>query len=254
VDIPNVNTIIVDDADLFGLADLHQLRGRVGRYKHQAFAYFLLPADRPVTPDGAKRLKAIEEFSQLGAGFRIARRDLELRGAGNLLGPEQHGHIFAVGYELYCQMLEQEVRKLQGKPVAREVVDTTVEIPCDAYLPEDYVPWEKERVDFYRRVSRCTTEEGLEELLKQARDRFGKPPLPVQNLFLLQRVRIRASRWNIYRLKLTERGAELKFANAQQANRFSRKAKGARQLDAVSCMVNSRRRGRKLLKQLSLML
>ena len=116
LDIPNANTIIINNADRFGLSELHQLRGRVGRWKHRAYCYLLLPADRPVTPVAAKRLKAIEEYSHLGAGFKIAMRDLELRGAGNILGPEQSGHIATVGYEMYCQLLEEATRQLKNEP------------------------------------------------------------------------------------------------------------------------------------------
>ncbi len=115
LDIPNANTIIINNADRFGLSELHQLRGRVGRYKHRAYCYLLLPPDRPVTPVAAKRLKAIEEYSHLGAGFKIAMRDLEIRGAGNILGPEQSGHIATVGYEMYCQLLEEATRQLKNE-------------------------------------------------------------------------------------------------------------------------------------------
>src|SRR5437764_6961070 len=117
LDIANANTIFINQADIYALADLHQLRGRVGRYKHRAYAYLLLDADRQITPSAAKRLKAIEEFSELGAGFKIAMRDLEIRGAGNILGTQQSGHIAAVGYELYCHLLENAVRSLKQMPV-----------------------------------------------------------------------------------------------------------------------------------------
>ena len=119
LDIPNANTMIVNDADRFGLAQLHQLRGRVGRYKHRAYAYRLLPKTRTVTPTAAKRLKAIEEYSQLGAGFRIALRDLEIRGAGNILGPQQSGHINTVGYEMYCRLLTEAVKRLKNEPIEK---------------------------------------------------------------------------------------------------------------------------------------
>src|SRR5437870_12176453 len=117
LDIPNANTIFIDQADNYGLADLHQLRGRVGRYKNRAYAYLLLDAEKAVTPTAARRLKAIEEFTELGAGFKIAMRDLEIRGAGNILGTQQSGHIAAVGYELYCQLLENAVRQLKNQPI-----------------------------------------------------------------------------------------------------------------------------------------
>ena len=147
--------MFIHDADRFGLAELHQLRGRVGRYKHRAYCYLLLPHDRPVTAEAAKRLKAIEEFSDLGAGFQIAMRDLEIRGAGNILGAEQSGHIAAVGYEMYCQLLEQAVGELKGEkpPAARR--DVHVELGIDAYIPRNYVPSDRQRMEVYRRMARC---------------------------------------------------------------------------------------------------
>ena len=134
LDIPNVNTIFINEADNYGLADLHQLRGRVGRYKHRAYAYLLLESDKPVTPNAAKRLKAIEEFTELGAGFKIALRDLEIRGAGNILGTEQSGHIESVGYELYCSLLESAARALTNQP-EKPLFDCSVELAWRAYLP-----------------------------------------------------------------------------------------------------------------------
>src|SRR5205814_2675492 len=126
-------------ADNYGLADLHQLRGRVGRYKNRAYAYMLLDGDRAVTPTAARRLKAIEEFTELGAGFKIAMRDLEIRGAGNILGTQQSGHIAAVGYELYCQLLENAVRRLKNQPI-RETRHVAIDLPLPAFLPGSYVP------------------------------------------------------------------------------------------------------------------
>src|SRR5207244_12384024 len=137
LDIPNANTIFIHQADRYGLADLHRLRGRVGRHKNRAYAYLLLDSDRGVTPDAARRLKAIEEFTELGAGFKIALRDLEIRGAGNILGTQQSGHIAAVGYELYCQLLENAVRHMKNQPV-KTPLETTVDLPLPALLPRDY--------------------------------------------------------------------------------------------------------------------
>src|SRR5207237_3397096 len=154
LDIPNVNTIFINEADKYGLADLHQLRGRVGRFKHRAYAYLLLESDRPVTPNAVKRLKAIEEFTSLGAGFKIALRDLEIRGAGNILGPEQSGHIESVGYELYCSLLESAVRAATRQP-ERPSDDCSIELSWRAYLPRDYVPGPKLKVELYRRLGRA---------------------------------------------------------------------------------------------------
>src|SRR5262245_19509825 len=133
LDIPNVNTIFINQAENYGLADLHQLRGRVGRYKHRAYAYLLLDTERSITPNASRRLKAIEEFTELGAGFKIAMRDLEIRGAGNILGTQQSGHIAAVGYELYCQLLENAVRGLKNMPVKTHL-EVNLDLPWEAYL------------------------------------------------------------------------------------------------------------------------
>jgi transcription-repair coupling factor (superfamily II helicase) len=196
LDIPNVNTILINSADRFGLSELHQLRGRVGRYKHRAYCYLLLPPDRPVTPVAAKRLKAIEEYSHLGAGFKIAMRDLEIRGAGNILGPEQSGHIAAVGYEMYCQLLEEAVRQLKQEP--RPIVpEAHVDIGISAFLPKQYIPADRQRMDIYRRMTRCTSLEMLEALQKDVVDAFGEPPRQVTILFALTELRLLAGLFGI---------------------------------------------------------
>ena len=136
LDIPNANTIFIDDADHYGLSDLHQLRGRVGRYKHQAYCYLIVAQHKHLSPEATKRLRAIEEFSQMGSGFAISMRDLEIRGAGNLLGSQQSGHIAAVGYEMYCQLLEDAVRQVQNL-APKLSADVDIDLPVEAYLPED---------------------------------------------------------------------------------------------------------------------
>ena len=146
LDIPNSNTIFIDDADMYGLADLHQLRGRVGRSKVRAYAYLIVNPIKLLTPTAQKRLKAIEEFTELGSGFKIAMRDLEIRGAGNILGGEQSGHIAAIGYELYCHLLENAVRALKQQP-PRAAVEVNVDLPWPAFLPRDYVPGQKLRIE-----------------------------------------------------------------------------------------------------------
>src|SRR4029450_11782768 len=137
LDIPNANTIFINQADNYGLADMHQLRGRVGRYKHRAYAHLLLDGERSITPNAARRLKAIEEFTELGAGFKIAMRDLEIRGAGNILGTQQSGHSAAVGCEVYCQLLENAVRSVKNMP-QKTHLEVTVDVPWPAFLPKDY--------------------------------------------------------------------------------------------------------------------
>ena len=196
LDIPNANTIIINNADRFGLSELHQLRGRVGRWKHRAYCYLLLPPDRPVTPVAAKRLKAIEEYSHLGAGFKIAMRDLEIRGAGNILGPEQSGHIATVGYEMYCQLLEEATRQLKNEPKPLSP-EAHVEIGLSAFIPKQYIPADRQRMDVYRRLSRCTSLEMLDELQKDMKDAFGEAPRQVLVLIALTEVRLLAGLFGI---------------------------------------------------------
>jgi transcription-repair coupling factor (superfamily II helicase) len=201
LDIPNVNTIFIDQADMYGLADLHQLRGRVGRYKHRAYAYLLLDSERGVTPTAARRLKAIEEFTELGAGFKIAMRDLEIRGAGNILGTQQSGHIAAVGYEMYCQLLDNAVRRMKNKP-SRERLEVNIEVPWRAYLPRDYVSGQRLRIEVYRRLSRIRRLDRLEDFRQELRDRFGPPPETAEWLLRLAELRLLAERWQIESIHL----------------------------------------------------
>ena len=196
LDIPNANTMFVNGADRFGLSELHQLRGRVGRYKHRAYCYLLLPPDRPVTPVAAKRLKAIEEFSHLGAGFKIAMRDLELRGAGNILGPEQSGHIAAVGYEMYCQLLEEATQQLKNeKPPTKP--EAHVEIDANAFIPKTYIAADRQRMDAYRRLTRCTSVEMIRDLQRDLTDAYGEPPRAMTIMYALTELRLLASHFGI---------------------------------------------------------
>jgi transcription-repair coupling factor (superfamily II helicase) len=193
LDIPNANTLLVNRADRFGLAQLYQLRGRVGRSERLAFAYFLVPPGLGLTPAARARLAAIQEFCELGAGFRIAARDLEIRGAGNLLGAEQHGFLEAVGFETYCQLLEEAVAELEGRPptVQREV---ELRLGMDLQLPERYLPEPSLRLSFYKRLAACDDEEGLSALLEEMADRYGPAPPQVEDLARAQRVRMAARR------------------------------------------------------------
>jgi transcription-repair coupling factor (superfamily II helicase) len=196
LDIPTANTIFINEADRYGLADLHQLRGRVGRHKHRAYAYLLLDGDRTVTPDAARRLKAIEEFTELGAGFKIAIRDLEIRGAGNILGTQQSGHIAAVGYEMYCQLLEAAVRQQQQLP-AKSHLQVNIDLPWPAYLPHDYVPAQKQRIEIYRRLARIRDSAKLEDFRQELRDRYGPTPEPAEWMLRHAEIRLLAARWQI---------------------------------------------------------
>lgn len=196
LDIPNVNTILINCADTFGLADLHQLRGRVGRYKHRAFAYLILPVDRPVTPEAERRIKAIEEFAELGAGFKIAMRDLEIRGAGNILGMEQHGHIAAVGYEMYCRLLELAVRKARHEPIP-EPLDVSIDLHVESFIPKSYIPEDSLKMDVYRRLNRSTSFDEVKTIAGEITDRFGTIPHPVRNLLSECELRITAQQSRI---------------------------------------------------------
>ena len=203
LDIPNANTIFIDEADRYGLADLHQLRGRVGRYRNKAYCHLLLDPRKHLTPAAARRLRAIEEFSEMGAGFAIAMRDLEIRGAGNLLGTQQSGHIAAVGYELYCQLLEEAVRDMRKLP--RQLRATAeVDLPGEAYLPPSYVGDMRTKIDLYRRLSRITQFDQLDRLQQELRDRFGPTPPPVETLLEKTRLRLEAAVWQITRIGLED--------------------------------------------------
>lgn len=205
IDIPTANTMIILDADRFGLADLHQLRGRVGRYKHRAYCYLMLPVDRPVQEKAQKRLKAIEQYSMLGAGFKIAMRDLEIRGAGNLLGPEQSGHIAAVGYDTYCRLLDEAVRRLKNEKVAEPVSATTVEIGIPGVIPKAFVPSDQRRLEAYRRIATAQTQEEVEKVRADIKDAYGDPPRAVERLLELASLRLALARLGARALTIREK-------------------------------------------------
>jgi transcription-repair coupling factor (superfamily II helicase) len=189
IDIPSVNTLIVDRADTLGLAQLYQLRGRVGRSSHRAYAYLMVPSRRVLTEEAEKRLRVIEEFDELGVGFKVALKDMEIRGAGNMLGPEQHGHIMGLGFDLYVKLLEEAVTELRGEaealaPEPRLLTDWS------AYLPDDYVPDEHEKLALYRRLAEARTPEAIDDLTVELRDRFGALPAPAVSLVELRRLRV----------------------------------------------------------------
>lgn len=175
LDIPNVNTMIIHDADNFGLSQLYQLRGRVGRSNRSAYAFLLYKRDKMIKEVAEKRLKAIREFTELGSGYKISMKDLEIRGAGNLLGQEQSGNIEAVGYDLYCKMLNDAVKRLTGQEEQAEFT-TSIELPLDAYIPDTYVKNEFMKLDLYKRISKCESREENDAILEEVRDRFGEPP------------------------------------------------------------------------------
>jgi transcription-repair coupling factor (superfamily II helicase) len=193
LDIPSANTLIVDRADLLGLSQAYQIRGRVGRSARTAHAYLLYPDGGELSGEARARLATLADHTELGSGYRIAMRDLELRGAGNLLGDEQSGHVAAVGFELYCEMLAEAVEELSGTRLvlARPVrVDASV----DAYVPPTYVPLEATKIDIHRRIALAGSVDDLRELRIELADRFGPPPEPVENLLLLQEARLKLGR------------------------------------------------------------
>ena len=212
LDIPNANTIFIDEADRYGLADLHQLRGRVGRYKHRAYCYLLIDPNKHVAPNAAKRLRAIEEFSELGAGFAVAMRDLEIRGAGNILGTQQSGHITLVGYELYCELLERAVRRLKQLP-PKTSVDVDVDLPGEAYLPRGYVADMRQKIDLYRRLARISSPSELADFRGELHDRFGPPPPVVERLLSLSELRFLAHGWQIRSIRLEDSYAVLGYTS-----------------------------------------
>ena len=191
IDMPSVNTLVVDRADLLGLGQMHQLRGRVGRSGQRAYAYLFHPADKVLSEEAYERLKTVGEATELGSGFRIAMRDLEIRGAGNLVGTGQSGHIAAVGYDLYCQLVTEAVAGLKGETVD-EAPDVKIEIPAPAHLPDDYAPKESMRLAAYRRLATVTTLGEVDDIAAEWTDRFGPVPEPAEMLLQLARLRVLA--------------------------------------------------------------
>jgi transcription-repair coupling factor (superfamily II helicase) len=192
IDIPQANTLIVEHADSFGLAQLYQIRGRVGRSRERAYAYLLYDSAAALTPEAAQRLAALSDYTELGAGFKIAMRDLEIRGAGNLLGDEQSGHVAALGFELYMQMLDEAVRAAEPVPEGEELPEPVrLDVNVDAYVPADYVPYEQAKIELHRRVAGALELADLERLHEELEDRFGPVPEVVENMLALQRARIK---------------------------------------------------------------
>src|SRR3954464_13790694 len=195
LDIPNANTLVVERADVMGLSQLHQLRGRVGRSRERAYAYFLYPPEKPLTETAHDRLATIAQHTDLGAGMYVAMKDLEIRGAGNLLGGEQSGHIEGVGFDLYIRMVGEAVEEYRAQAEGREVeeqVEIRVDLPVDAHMPRDYIPGERLRLEAYRRIAGAATHEALAEVRQEFVDRYGRFPQPVENLLAVAAFRIDA--------------------------------------------------------------
>jgi transcription-repair coupling factor (superfamily II helicase) len=203
LDIPNANTIFIDEASHYGLAELHQLRGRVGRFVNQAYCYLLLPRHRELTSTAAKRLRALQEYAHLGSGFHLAMRDLEIRGAGNILGTQQSGHIAAVGYEMYCQFLETAVRTLKQLP-PKTVIHVELDLPGNASIPMDYINDQRLKMDIYRRLTRVSTLKEWDGIRAEIEDRFGVMPPEVYRLLQHSRIRVLAHAYRIRSISLAE--------------------------------------------------
>ena len=197
LDVPTANTLIVFDADRFGLSQLYQLRGRVGRSNRQAYAYFTVRPDKMLSETAEQRLQAIREFTEFGAGFRIAMRDLEIRGAGNILGPEQHGHLATVGYDMYCKLIEETLHEVQGMSAAPSELATRVDLKVDAYLPEDYIRDERQRMEMYKRIAGIVTESDRADILDELLDRFGETPAVVDALLDIAQLRALANQLGV---------------------------------------------------------
>ncbi|MCP4937604.1 MAG: hypothetical protein GY921_00335, partial [Phycisphaeraceae bacterium] len=204
MDIPSANTMFVHDANRFGLAQLHQLRGRVGRSRHRAYCYLLLPEERRMTEDALRRLKAIEDYSMLGAGFRIAMRDLEIRGAGNLLGAEQSGHIASVGYDMYCRMLEDAVRDIKQD---RRVVagDTTIDIGLEGSIPKGYIPNDQRRMEAYRKIGEADRLESLDAVVSDLQNAYGEIPTATRRHVEVAEIRLASALLGVKSLFVKDR-------------------------------------------------
>ena len=214
LDIPNANTIIIHDADRFGLSQLYQLRGRVGRSNRMAYAFLLYRKDKLLQEVAEKRLAAIREFTDLGSGFKIAMRDLEIRGAGNLLGAEQHGHMESVGYDLYCKMLNEAVKQEKGELDA-DIFDTSIDLNVDAYIPDSYIPNEYQKLDVYKRIAAVENEAEMDNMLDELIDRFGDIPRKVQQL--LQIALLKSLAHSAYVTSVEDKRGELKLTMYERA-------------------------------------
>jgi transcription-repair coupling factor (superfamily II helicase) len=221
LDIPNVNTIIIEDADRLGLSQLYQLRGRVGRSNRTAYAFLMYKRDKMLKEVAEKRLAAIKEFTELGSGFKISMRDLEIRGAGNLLGASQHGHMEAVGYDLYCKMLNEAVKKKKGEIHEEADYETSVDIKVDAFIPVSYIKNELQKLDIYKRIAEIETEEEKTDMVDELLDRFGEPPKSVMNLLAIALLKAKAHK--AYITEIASKNTQLRFKMYPQADIISEK-------------------------------
>jgi transcription-repair coupling factor (superfamily II helicase) len=219
LDIPSVNTIIINRADKLGLAQLYQLRGRVGRSHYRAYAHLLIPPYRMLNQQARKRLRAIEEFTELGSGFHLAMRDLEIRGAGNLLGAQQHGFIEEVGFDLYIKLLEEAVAQLKGKSLEEHLTEIKVTTDLDLFLPENYVADSHQRVDIYRRFAGAENQESIKELRAELNDRFGPAPEAVENLARVAAMKVMGKKLRLDSIQLKDKFLNLEFGDGDKLDR-----------------------------------
>jgi transcription-repair coupling factor (superfamily II helicase) len=220
IDIPNVNTLIIEDADKMGLAQLHQIRGRVGRSSRRAFAYFTFRKDKVLNEIAEKRLSAIREFAEFNSGFKIAMRDLEIRGAGNILGAEQSGHMMSVGYDMYLKLLEEAVQEEKGERVEAKP-ECSADLAISANIPASYVASQEQRMDLYRRIAHIRTEEDADDMTDELIDRFGDPPSAVNALIQVALLRGEAAATGIS--EITQKDGKLIFALSEvEPERLSR--------------------------------
>jgi transcription-repair coupling factor (superfamily II helicase) len=215
IDIPRVNTIIIEDADEFGLSQLYQLRGRVGRSDRLAYCYLFYRKEKSFSKESLERLLAIKEFTELGSSYQLAKRDLEIRGAGNFLGYEQSGFISSVGFQLYCELLSEEISHLKGEKV-EEREDVLIDIPCNAYIPEDYIPDYQQRIMIYFRLGNSSSEEELQKIRKELEDRFGKIPESVENLFSIIKIKLIARKIKVKSIEKHKNYILLRFKEPQE--------------------------------------
>ena len=228
VDVPNVNTLIVEDSDKMGLAQLHQIRGRVGRSARRASAYLTFTRGKQLTEIAARRLEAIREFTEFGSGFKIAMRDLELRGAGNILGAQQHGHMEAVGYDMYLKLLAQAVSEEKGEALQEPERECLIDLPIDAHSPPDYIESVPQKLAMYRRIADIRSREDADDVLDELIDRFGEPPASVRGLLTVSLLRGTAIGQGVY--EINESGGKLRLfieeLNMEKITRLAHKMRG----------------------------
>ena len=235
IDMPTVNTLVVERSDLLGLGQMHQLRGRVGRSGSCAYAYLFYPRDKVLTEEAYERLRTIGESTDLGSGFKIAMRDLEIRGAGNLLGESQSGHIAAVGYDLYCQMVTEAVSEMKGEPQPEATAEIKLDVPTDAFLPTDYVEKEELRLEAYRRLAGVTTKAEVDDIRTEWEDRYGQLPDPAVALLHVGHLRAECHRLGVNDIQISGSAStggtaklgplELKLSETMRLRRISKGAK-----------------------------